>query len=174
MKAPAKYVFCAVCVVGLVGTASLVQSQTQNVSPPNRIDRVALQDATAGQAPPSAPQPDTAVPPPAGAASDKVVELTRGPINQGFAEMTNMTPQPSPPVVKQPPAPIDEAPPDARPDNPDSTWVPGYWSWDAEGNNYIWVSGSWRVPPPGHRWIPGYWSESSFVRTRFRSRIFAD
>src|SRR5580704_14867054 len=103
MKAPAKYVFCAVCVVGLVGTASLVQSQTQNVSPPNRIDRVALQDATAGQAPPSAPQPDTAVPPPAGAASDKVVELTRGPINQGFAEMTNMTPQLSSLVMRQPP-----------------------------------------------------------------------
>ena len=160
MKRPVKHALFALCVVGLVGTASLVQSQPQNVVPSNRLDQVAQQEVNPGQAPPSAPQPDTSVPPPQGAASDKVVELTRGPINQGFAEMTNMTPQPSPPVPKQPPAPIDEAPPDARPDNPESTWVPGYWSWDAESNNHIWVSGSWRVPPPGHRWIPGYWSET--------------
>jgi len=143
-----------------MGTASLLQSQTSNVPSNDRFARLALRDANQGAPPPSAPQPDSAVPPPAGAASDKIVELTRGPINQGFAEMTNMTPQPAPPVAKQPPAPIDEAPPDAKPDNPEATWVPGYWSWDPESSNYIWVSGSWRVPPPGHRWIPGYWSEN--------------
>jgi hypothetical protein len=158
MKQPVKRAFWAFCVAGLMGTASFVQSQTQDASATNRVALVALQDVN--QAPPSAPQPDTSVAPPASAASDKVVELTRGPINQGFAEMTNMTPQPSSPVAKQPPAPIDESPPDARPDNPDTTWVPGYWSWDPQSNDYVWVSGSWRVPPPGHRWIPGYWSET--------------
>jgi WXXGXW repeat (2 copies) len=160
MKRPVNRVLCtcAFCVVGLFATASFVNSQSTGSPPSTQPDRLALQDSN--QAPPSSPQPDTSVPPPAGAASDKVVELTRGPINQGFAEMTNMTPQPSPPVAKQPPAPIDEEPPDARPDNPESTWVPGYWSWDADSNDHIWVSGSWRVPPPGHRWIPGYWSEN--------------
>jgi hypothetical protein len=143
MKRSAKYIWCAVCVFGLAGAASRVPAQAPDAAPP----------------PGQPPAPDADVPAPAGAASDKVVELTRGPINQGFAEMTNMTPQPSTPVAKQPPAPIDEAPPDAKPDNPDATWIPGYWSWDAESNNHIWVSGSWRVPPPGHRWIPGYWSE---------------
>jgi hypothetical protein len=158
MRRPVKYVFRAVCVVGLVGMASLVRSQAPDVRSSNRIDQLAQQDG--GPPPPGQPpQPDGSVPPPEGAASDKIVEQTRGPINQGFAEMTNMTPQPSPPVERQPPAPIDEAPPDAKPDNPAATWVPGYWSWDAESSNHIWVSGSWRVPPPGHRWIPGYWSE---------------
>ena len=156
MKRHVRDVFCAACFLGVMGMASAVRSQTPNVPPSTRAEQLALQDAPPGQ-----PQPDASIPPPAGAASDKVVELTRGPINQGFAETTNMTPQPSPPVTQQPPQPIDEMPPDARPDNPESTWVPGYWSWDQESNNYIWVSGSWRVPPPGHRWIPGYWNEES-------------
>ena len=159
MKNAVKHIFCAVCIGGLIGATSTLRAQTSDTSSSDRLERIALQD-TNPPGPPSAPQPDTAVPPPAGAASDKIVELTRGPLNQGFAEMTNMTPQPSPPVAKEPPAPIDESPPDVRPDNPESTWVPGYWSWDAESNHYIWVSGSWRVPPPGHRWIPGYWSGS--------------
>jgi WXXGXW repeat (2 copies) len=146
MKRPLKYILSAACVVALWGMASLVQSQ----------------DVNQGQAPPpTAPQPDSALPPPAGAATDKIVEQTRGPLNQGFAEMTSMTPQPSPPVDKQPPNPINEEPPDAKPDNPDAAWVPGYWSWNGENNNFLWVSGSWRVPPPGHRWIPGYWSEAN-------------
>ncbi len=160
MRRSAKYVFSAVCVVGLGGTLSLVRSQ-QGPSAPStdRSSQLALVDLN--QAPPTAPQPDAAVPPPAGAATDKIVEQTRGPLNQGFAEMTNMTPQPAPPVAKQPPAPIAEEPPDVRPDNPDATWVPGYWSWNPESSNFLWVSGSWRVPPPGHRWIPGYWSEGT-------------
>jgi hypothetical protein len=158
MKRPVKYVLYAVCVIGLVGMASLVRSQTPDLRSSNRVDQLALQDN--GPPPPGQPpQPDASVPAPAGAASDKIVEQTRGPLNQGFAEMTNMTPQPAPPVAKQPPAPIEESPPDAKPDNPAATWVPGYWSWNAESNNYLWVSGSWRIPPPGHRWIPGYWSE---------------
>src|SRR5262249_49614718 len=156
MRRPRKQVLFAVCVVGLTGTASLVRSQTPDAHSSDRVIQVAQQD---GQPPPGQPpQPDNSLPLPEGAASDKIIEQTRGPINQGFAEMTNMPPQPTPPVAKKPPAPIDEEPPDAKPDNPDATWVPGYWSWDADSNNYIWVSGSWRVPPPGHRWIPGYWS----------------
>src|ERR1700678_4541189 len=108
MKRSAKYVFSAVCVVGLVGTVSRVRSQ----GPSAPSEQVALVDLN--QAPPTAPQPDAAVPPPAGAATDKIVQQTRGPLNQGFAEMTNMTPQPAPPVAKRPPAPIDEQPPDVK------------------------------------------------------------
>ena len=26
-------------------------------------------------------------------------------------------------------------------------WVPGYWSWDADRNGYIWVSACWRAAP---------------------------
>jgi hypothetical protein len=160
MKRPVKRVLYALSVVGFVGTASLVKSQTSNSS---FLGGLALAAADVNQDQPPAtpaPQPDTSLPPPAGAATDKEVVQTRGPINQGFAETTDMTPQPSPQVAKQPPPPINEAPPDERPDNAETTWVPGYWSWAPDANNFVWVSGSWRVPPPGHRWMPGYWSDT--------------
>ena len=34
----------------------------------------------------------------------------------------------------------------------------GYWAWDSATNDFLWVSGVWRVAPSGMRWIPGYWA----------------
>jgi hypothetical protein len=37
-------------------------------------------------------------------------------------------------------------------------WTPGYWSWDAEIQDYFWVPGTWVRPPRvGVLWTPGYW-----------------
>src|SRR5206468_12301606 len=33
----------------------------------------------------------------------------------------------------------------------------GYWSWDDDKQDYLWVSGFWRVPPPNRNWVPGSW-----------------
>jgi hypothetical protein len=46
-------------------------------------------------------------------------------------------------------------------------WLPGYWGWDDDRQDFIWIRGGWRVPPPGERWIPGYWAkaEGGFQRT---------
>jgi hypothetical protein len=60
-------------------------------------------------------------------------------------------------VPRRPPDPIPEVPPDQRPEGEGVTWVPGYWAWDAERNDFLWVSGVWRVPPPGRKWVPGSW-----------------
>ena len=60
-------------------------------------------------------------------------------------------------VPKQPAAPIEEVPPDMKPEGQNSVWIPGYWSWDDDRRDFLWVSGVWRVPPPGYRWMPGYW-----------------
>src|SRR5262249_11275619 len=38
-------------------------------------------------------------------------------------------------------------------------WIPGYWSWDEDRNDFIWVSGIWRIPPPGRQWAPGHWTQ---------------
>src|SRR5205085_115550 len=65
------------------------------------------------------------------------------------------------PVVPQPPpAPVPEVPPEQRPEGDNVIWVPGYWGWDAGRNDYVWVSGCWRVPPPGRNWVPGYWTQA--------------
>ncbi len=51
-------------------------------------------------------------------------------------------------------------PPDQRPEGVNVTWIPGYTAWDDERNDYLWISGVWRAPPPGRQWISGYWGRS--------------
>lgn len=56
------------------------------------------------------------------------------------------------------------------PPTPDTKaiWISGYWEWFANKNDFIWVSGMWRVPPPNRFWIPGSWvpTEEGWVRVR--------
>jgi hypothetical protein len=85
--------------------------------------------------------------------------LARGPVHEAYAEPVNYQPEAGPVIKKQPPDAIDEQPPDQKPDGADVRWVPGYWSWDDESQNYLWVSGFWRDIPPGQRWVPGEWQE---------------
>src|SRR5215469_6434698 len=40
---------------------------------------------------------------------------------------------------------------------PGYIWVPGYWSYDYDDEDYFWVPGTWVVAPePGYLWTPGY------------------
>lgn len=45
-------------------------------------------------------------------------------------------------------------------------WISGYWQWDFNANDFVWVSGVWRRPPPGHQWVSGLWKKygSEWVR----------
>lgn len=37
-------------------------------------------------------------------------------------------------------------------------WVPGYWAWDDDDQDYYWVPGTWIEPPRrGYLWTPGWW-----------------
>ncbi|MCE5231261.1 hypothetical protein LLG95_16920 [bacterium] len=105
-------------------------------------------------------QATTAVPAPAVAApvaNNDAEVLTQGPIHEAFAEPTSAELAPGQVVPKEPPAAIEEVPPDERPDgNP--IWIPGYWAWDDDRADFIWISGIWRIPPPDCDWVPGYWS----------------
>ena len=83
----------------------------------------------------------------------------RGPVHEAFAEPVSTQPEQGPIVAKEPPEPIDEVPPDQKPDGDNVQWIPGYWAWDDDTSDYLWVSGFWRVPPPGRRWMPGHWQE---------------
>src|SRR5205823_691564 len=85
--------------------------------------------------------------------------LTQGPVHEAFAEPVVFDPKAGPVIPKQPPQAIEEMPPDQKPDSPDAQWIPGYWAWDDSRNDFLWVSGIWRVPPPGRQWVPGYWNQ---------------
>src|SRR5690242_17891776 len=82
--------------------------------------------------------------------------IENGPIHEAFATKTsgsvllNST-------QMQPPHPITE---DAPPQVDSQTeWIHGYWAWFPERNNFIWISGVWRRPPPEHFWVHGFWRE---------------
>lgn len=101
----------------------------------------------------------------------------RGPVHEAFAN-------PGAPVrggadgniaPKAPPPRVPELPPEEKPQGANVTWIPGYWQYDGEKKDFIWVSGFWRNAPPGrawsagewkvengqHRYVPGYWKPSN-------------
>ncbi|MCX5758227.1 MAG: YXWGXW repeat-containing protein [Candidatus Hydrogenedentes bacterium] len=84
--------------------------------------------------------------------------LTRGPVHEAFAEASMTEATPGVIITKAPASPISELPPDQRPEGANVAWIPGYWSWDDDRTDFIWVSGVWRDIPPGRQWVPGYWT----------------
>jgi len=87
--------------------------------------------------------------------------LMRGPLHEAFAEVYLADPSPGLVVSKPPPQPIHELPPEFKPEGNNVEWIPGYWAFDEEQQEYIWISGVWRDIPPNRRWIGGYWEESA-------------
>lgn len=123
---------------------------------------VALSGGNAQQPPEPINPPPTATDPAQAPATPQGVEvMTRGPVHEAFAEPVVRAPRATPVVATPPPAPIEELPPDQKPADPSAVWIPGYWAWDNDSTNYIWVSGVWRVPPPGMQWTPGYWAQAT-------------
>ncbi|TWU29680.1 hypothetical protein [Bythopirellula polymerisocia] len=85
--------------------------------------------------------------------------LDQGPIHEAFAEPLAFEQEEAEVVTKQPPAPVQELPPDERPEGKNVEWIPGYFKFDRDRNDFVWVSGLWRDVPPGRTWIPGEWQE---------------
>ncbi len=97
--------------------------------------------------------------PPAEPSQEQPVVLSRGPVHEAFAEPVPMEVEPGLVAPQQPPPNINEVPPAERPRGEQYVWIPGYWAWDAERADFIWVSACWRAAPPDMSWVPGYWAE---------------
>lgn len=110
------------------------------------------------QGPPPPPSAETPNVPPPTPAQEQPEVLTRGPVHEAFAEPVTLQAQAGLIIPNQPPANIEEIPPAERPQGDQFVWVPGYWSWDADRNDFVWVSACWRVAPPNMYWVPGYWA----------------
>ena len=120
---------------------------------------------------------------------EEVQVLTRGPVHEAFAETVTFDPEPGIVVPKAPPAAIEELPPDQKPEGANVAWIPGYWAWDDERSDFLWVSGVWRTPaarPPvgawllgqtagqGYQWISGYWADRRGRRGGVPARAAGD
>lgn len=112
-----------------------------------------LIDITGGIALSRAEQPGNDVPEPQ--------VLTRGPVHEAFAGMLTFNPEPGIVVTRAPPEVIEEVPPEQKPEGVNVTWIPGYWAWDDERSDFLWVSGTWRTLPPGRQWMAGYWGNAT-------------
>lgn len=87
--------------------------------------------------------------------------VERGPIHEAFAEpiALDIDPADAPIIDRAPPEPIDELPPEIRPEGNNVEWLGGYWMFSVEQDDFIWISGVWREIPPGREWVPGHWSK---------------
>ena len=72
------------------------------------------------------------------------VDATDSPTRAGVRDARNLRRR-SPSVVR-------EIGPAAK-----AVWTSGYWEWDADGDRFVWVAGSWQVPPAGTVWVAGRW-----------------
>lgn len=60
-------------------------------------------------------------------------------------------------IAATPPGARDEKPPLSK--NPLLKWIPGYWAWNRDKKDFVWICGTWRLPPPDRVWLKGYWTE---------------
>jgi hypothetical protein len=97
--------------------------------------------------------------PPMAKTEEDVEVLARGPVHEAFATTAEAPAGAAPVLTKQPPDPVEELPPDQRPDGDNVQWIPGYWSYDDDRADFIWISGFWRAAPPGRIWVPGSWRD---------------
>ena len=85
----------------------------------------------------------------------KVKPLTEGPLHEAFlSPRKDLNPQHT---AKAPPPPITERPgidpPSTSPRNGSRVTGNGI----RARTDFVWVTGTWRVPPPGRFWVNGYW-----------------
>ena len=102
-------------------------------------------------------QPKQAAPEAAPEVPKGIEVMARGPVHEAYAS-PNHEPKATPAIPKKPPAPMEEMPPEERPEG-DVVWIGGYWAYDDERKDFLWVSGCWRVKPEGKEWVPGYWRD---------------
>jgi WXXGXW repeat (2 copies) len=128
-----------------------------------------LSAAQATASPPAAAAtPSTQATPPTAPTSADVTSqidpnlqvLTQGAVHEAFGQPVLFNPAPNPVIPKQPPAPVEELPPNIKPAGNNVQWIPGYWTFDAAQQKFVWTSGIWRLIPPGLAWVPGYWRQS--------------
>lgn len=148
-----------ICLAGSVFLSGVVSGQEQSVLDRSQVDPSMNEPGNSLLKPSveaiEAPRPDDSESRPV--VDEDIQQLTRGPLHEAFAEVQTEEVAPNSIIARQPPEPINELPPQYKPDGENVEWIPGYWAWDEEQEDFLWISGIWRDLPPGQRWVPGYW-----------------
>jgi len=84
----------------------------------------------------------------------------RGPLHEAYAQPFMLNPTANEPVRKEPPLPLREEPPELGPTGDRIQWMPGYWQYEDDKQDFVWISGFWRDTPTNRRWVPGFWAQS--------------
>ena len=84
--------------------------------------------------------------------------LLQGPVHEAFGVPTEQSAK-SILVDIAPPPPIAEERPAEVPEGNNVQWVGGYWMWEADRKDFIWISGMYREVPPGRTWVSGSWQQ---------------
>jgi hypothetical protein len=92
---------------------------------------------------------------------DDLDYLMQAPLHEAFAEVVTGDYGPNPLVARKPPVSIEEIPPQFKPAGEQVVWIDGYWWWDEQREDFIWISGVYRDAPVGQRWVAGYWHQES-------------
>jgi uncharacterized membrane protein YgcG len=132
--------WCIAAATAVGGAASLAQAQGTMPAPPANTDAQTSVD-----------QPG----------QEGIDVKLRGPVHEAFATQVDINPTAGLAIKRQPPEPVNELPPEMRPEGSNVIWIPGYWAWSDEDEDFLWVSGVWREAPPGRTWLPGYWSQTA-------------
>src|SRR4051795_12730888 len=65
-----------------------------------------------------------------------IEQQARGPIHEAFANPSTATaPQPQPLAPQAPPTPVEEMPPDQKPEGSNVHWLSGYWHYDSDAKD---------------------------------------
>ena len=141
-----------------VATVTLIQVHAFG-QVPARPEPPAIAQPQNGQPVQDPAAPQNALPAPGGDANQGEMKvLDQGPLHEAFAEAVVLDNQKPIVINREPPEPINELVPEVRPEGENIEWIPGYWMWSDQQNDFIWVSGVWRDIPPGRRWVPGNWT----------------
>ena len=133
-----------------IALAGVTLADQQDLAPaPRAVPPEPVRKDVLTQSPPR--EADSAQTP---ADDEEMTVLASGPIHEGFAQPYDAKPQPGPVAPKKPPEPIPEIPPDQKPEGNNIQWIPGYWSWDTDKNDFIWISGARarRLPTAAGAW----------------------
>src|SRR5438309_2015193 len=92
--------------------------------------------------PPATPAQEEDSPPPVPAAEAAVPEgaevQARGQVHEAYGEPSRAQAVQGLVVNREPPAAIEEAPPEDKPAGDNVAWIAGYWGYDDEAKDFVW------------------------------------